>query len=523
MELEELLEQYDVDRAHARHVADLALELFDRTQPIHQMPPRARRLLEAGALLHNVGLHINQPLHHVVGRDIVLDAPLAGMRPAERAMLGCLVMFHRKKVRPELEPAFLRLGQRNRALVLRLAALLRIADGLDYSDTQSTRISDLELAPDATTVRLAGPFAHDDAPRALKKADLWREVWPGSVEVVALEEDTAPAPRNAASPTNITTVAATPENEHALARPSTSTNRVQFFATDSLANVGRSLLRNYYQVLLREEADVCSHDSVEPVHKMRVATRRLRALLQTLAHVAPPDEVRYFRRELRQLAQALAPVRDADVFLAAVQQYADTLAEPADLRRLTDALQADRDAAYARALAYFGSRRYANFKRDFAAFMTDQDSAWNTSLRVRDVAGSSIWQHYEALRAYEQQIDLAGDLVAQSETLHDARIAGKRLRYVIELFADAIGEPAERALKPLVAMQEYLGDLQDIAVASDYIAALEQQHGIHADVHAYREHRQQARAKLFADLPRRWSRLLGEPYRRELARLLIEL
>ncbi len=522
MDLDELLCRYDVDRAHARHVADLALELFDRTQPLHQLPPRARRLLEAGALLHNVGLHINKPLHHIVGRDIVLDEPLAGFSEADRAVLACLVMFHRKKVRPDLEPAFLRLGRRNRDMVLRLAALLRIADGLDYSETQSTRISDLEVHPEvaATTVHLEGPYAQDDAPRALKKADLWREVLRGDVELLALEGNGPPPHPMAAVPT----LAAEPlATEHALARPDTGSSRVQFFATDPLAEIGRRLLRTYYQVLLCEEAGVCSEDSVEPVHKMRVATRRLRALLQIIRSVAPEREVRYFRRELQQLARALAPVRDTDVFLAAVQQYAATQPEPPDLSMLIGALHQQRATAYEHALAYFQSRRYANFKRDFAAFMTDQRVGWDTTTRVRDMAGSIIWRHYEALRAYEQHIDLADDLVAQSEMLHNARIAGKRLRYVIEVFGDVLGASAERALKPLVAMQEYLGELQDIAVATSYVATLEQQHGTHPAVRAYSDSRAQARAQLLAELPHRWSRLLGEPYRRDIARLLVVL
>ncbi len=521
-ELSELLTHYDVDQAHAHHVAQLALDLFDRTQALHQLPPRARRLLEIGALLHNVGLHINQPLHHVVGRDIVLDEPLDGMRDAERAVVACLVMFHRKKVRPDLEPAFLRLGRRNQVLVLRLAALLRIADGLDYSQNQMTQIADWEGDSDdqRSTLYVSGAGAEENARRAAKKADLWQDVGLGKLYIVALANaDMPPAPEATPEPD---------ESTHALAREDVGGYRVSVAVSDGLAAMGRRLLRSYFRQLLQEERGVRSDDSVEPIHQMRVATRRLRAILQIIRVVAPEREVRYFRRELQQLARALAPVRDADVFLEAVQAYAaDLPAEPpADLRMLLDALHTDRDAAYARALAYLDSERHARFKRDFATFMTDPGEGWQPTVRVRDAAGSIIWQHYEGLRAYEQRIDVETALEPQIETLHEARIAGKRLRYVLEMFRDVndMASPVERVLKPLVATQEYLGSLQDIAVATHYIAALEAQHGtLDADVATYRSYRQSAQAGLLEEFPRRWNRLLSEPYRRDLAQVLVLL
>lgn len=569
-----MLNQYAVDQAHARHVADLALHLFDQSKPIHKLSGKARRLLETGALLHNVGLNINQPLHHIVGRDIVLDDPLLDLNEDERAMIACLVMFHRKKVQAHLEPAFLRLRKKDQQMVLRLAALLRIADGLDYSESQSTTIASLEIDKKSVALHLAGPHTDEDLPRARKKADLWHTVLDYRMNIMQVDDaasgDISDTP-NGANGANVTTGSAVPatgkttrlepeaeterladagrrllhshfaepeavpaEQPEQPEQPTSDSgsskvmpdSRAPLAATDRLADAGRRLLRSYFCRLLLEEKGVRQNIDPEAVHDMRVATRRLRAILQIISEVAPANDVRYFRKELRRLANTLSGMRDADVFLNAVATYAkhlppDTLS---NLDTLSSALRNDREAGFAAAIDYLNSERYEDFKRDFAAFMTDDASGWDTETRLRDRAGSIIWQHYEALRMYELQIDLSRDLEPQIEELHNLRIAGKRMRYVLEMFADATGSQTDKALKPLKDMQEHLGTLQDIAVADDYLAQLEQRTGnLHPDVVAYLEHRHSEKHALLAAFPASWERMRSETYRRDMARLLVAL
>ncbi|NJL33195.1 MAG: HD domain-containing protein [Chloroflexaceae bacterium] len=295
MNVTTLLDQYDVDRAHARHVADLALKLFDESRPLHAMSKRARRLLEVGALLHNVGMHVDEEQHHIAGRDIVLDEPLADLDEDERAVVACLVMFHRKKVRAHLEPAFLRLGRKDRQMVLRLAAILRIADGLDYSETQTSRINALRITDEQTILHLDVPHMADDLKRANRKADLWRKVLNPSLELIA---DTPTPDAVAAMAFENGTVAFIAPHTIRLDDVEASTDRATleevdtpaapdlapvepagkpairptFTAQDRLADLGRRLLRTYFQQLLIEEKGVQAGDTPEPVHKMRVAT-----------------------------------------------------------------------------------------------------------------------------------------------------------------------------------------------------------------------------------------------------------
>ncbi|MFN3373815.1 MAG: exopolyphosphatase, partial [Chloroflexus sp.] len=91
--VETLLTAYRVDRAHARQVADHALTLFDAVVQSRKLPAPARQLIEAGALLHNVGLTTDPPEHHLVGRDIILRHDLGN--ETDQAILAAIVALHR--------------------------------------------------------------------------------------------------------------------------------------------------------------------------------------------------------------------------------------------------------------------------------------------------------------------------------------------------------------------------------------------------------------------------------------------
>lgn len=510
MTTEALLETYAVDQAHARQVADLALTLFDAVAPIYDLPRRTRRLLEIGALLHNVGMTTDPPQHHIVGRDIVLNAEFADLDADERAVVACLVAFHRKKVRPSLEPAYLSLGRKQQHQALSLAALLRVADGLDYAGSQSTRIVAVTGDRETLTLQLAGPHAAEDGERAQEKADLWQKVFGTRIVV---EPGAAPAEGDGHVPEAALPPTGSPGEIAPIIAPQTS-----------LAAMGRLLLRRHFRRMLAEERAVRADKGSEAIHQMRVASRRLRATLLVVGAVAPQRRARALGKTVKQAAQAAGAVRDCDVFLEQIDRYSQGLEADAahPLAPLVAALERDRAAARARLLAWLDTERYAAFKRDFATFMTSGDG-WDDAVRVRDAAGSIIWQRYEALRAHEVGLDFANLDREHSEHLHEMRIAGKRLRYVLEVFAEPLGPQAGAALDTLVALQDYLGALQDIAVAVDYVAALDCEAAARPGLDAYVASREAERDQLLAGLPERWAQVSGADYRRSLMELIVSL
>ncbi len=121
----QLVNYYGIRLNHAQYVTDLSLALFDATAEIHRLPDNTRRLLEAGALLHNVAYEIDPADHHTRGRDMILSTPLRDFSLDERRMIALLTAFHRKKVRPEREPIYLQLAPELRSDTLAMAAILR--------------------------------------------------------------------------------------------------------------------------------------------------------------------------------------------------------------------------------------------------------------------------------------------------------------------------------------------------------------------------------------------------------------
>jgi len=501
MDVAAVLDTYRVDVAHARHVADMSLALFDAVRERYDLPDGARRLVELGGLLHNVGLATDPPAHHIVGRDIVLREAVDGLDSRAQAIVAAMVAFHRKRVRPRQEPAYLSLGKNGRALALRLAAILRVGDGLDYSQSQTTRLLALEPAEGGLRLAVAGPHAVLDAARAAAKADLWAKVF--GERLVA---DPRPAADGAA--------AEVPQDNPAqILAP-------WYAAPDApLAELGRVLLRRYMRKLLAAERDVRADRAIESVHALRVASRRLRAALRLLEPVSGRGELRPHVKAIRRLAQVAGAVRDRDVLLADLEARAGGMPEALrpGLDELCAGLRAARAAAHRELIGLLDGGAHADFTRGFAALISRRDG-WDDSVRVRDIAGSTLWRHYEDLRAFDR-----GGLPDDPEELHTMRIAGKRLRYLVELFADTFGARAAAVVDPLVAFQDHLGTLQDSAVARDILAPHARGEEADAALVGYLALREAEAERARGALTARWEKVGGGTYRRNLMGLIVKL
>src|SRR5215510_349146 len=117
---------------HARKVASLALTLFDATASVHELGDADRELLELAALLHDIGEHVASAGHHRHSAYLVRNGQLRGFAPDEIELLGAIVRWHRRG-EPRESDEFPLLDEHAIARVRVLAALLRVADGLDRS------------------------------------------------------------------------------------------------------------------------------------------------------------------------------------------------------------------------------------------------------------------------------------------------------------------------------------------------------------------------------------------------------
>jgi exopolyphosphatase / guanosine-5'-triphosphate,3'-diphosphate pyrophosphatase len=128
--------RFGFSQAHAEQVARLSLTLYDALEPVHQLPASARTLLEAAALLHDIGHSVNYQRHHKHSHYLILNLDIPGLSERERTVVAAIARFHR---RSKPDPRHEVLKDFNAAevrLVRRCTALLRVADSLDRSHHQ---------------------------------------------------------------------------------------------------------------------------------------------------------------------------------------------------------------------------------------------------------------------------------------------------------------------------------------------------------------------------------------------------
>jgi exopolyphosphatase/guanosine-5'-triphosphate,3'-diphosphate pyrophosphatase len=155
------------DEAHARHVARLAVELFDsaRAAGLHRLGPAERELLEYAALLHDIGTFLSYTRHHQHTYYLIRHADLVGFDQDEIAIMAATAYFHRKALPAPRFEAFAGLDRRSRKVVRRLGALLRLAEYLDRGHTGAIRQARLR--------REAGSLLLEIAPRGDWSLEEW--------------------------------------------------------------------------------------------------------------------------------------------------------------------------------------------------------------------------------------------------------------------------------------------------------------------------------------------------------------
>jgi exopolyphosphatase / guanosine-5'-triphosphate,3'-diphosphate pyrophosphatase len=128
---------------HAHQVSRLALSLFDQTRSVHGLTDRAREWLEYACLMHDIGVHISYPRHHKHSYYLIKNGDLRGFEPTEIEIMALVARYHRNTTPKKSHEGYGSLNGHDRRVVRTLAALLRLAEGLERSHTQI--VSKLEL------------------------------------------------------------------------------------------------------------------------------------------------------------------------------------------------------------------------------------------------------------------------------------------------------------------------------------------------------------------------------------------
>jgi len=188
------------------------------------------------------------------------------------------------------------------------------------------------------------------------------------------------------------------------------------------------------------EAALATPDA-EAVHALRVAIRRLEPSLDVFGHYGSDKKGKKIRRRLLEILALAGEVRDCDVALELLSN-----------RRLCAKIFTRRERA--------ASRLLAELKRHGAA---QEAIAWRPPIHARSIRTRSIstTARRELRRAEARFLKSGRRAVLSAKDLHRVRIAAKRLRYLIELFADLYGPAAEEWLAKIRKVQSLLGRLNN--------------------------------------------------------------
>lgn len=205
---------------------------------------------------------------------------------------------------------------------------------------------------------------------------------------------------------------------------------------------------------LREHAPLMDPDGdPEELHKLRVAVRRLRALLRAARPLIDDERAATIRGELGELGGKLGPARDLDVFLAYLRNEAASLDGDAPVfDSVLDDVDRDRRAAYAAARETLASPDHARLIEELEAFCAN--------VVIRD--GSLKGVVARELRRFRK----AAKRVETDEELHAARVHAKRVRYA----AEAAGK--RKLVERMKRLQDAGGEHQDAVVAEERLRAL---------------------------------------------------
>lgn len=151
--------RFGIDEVHALHVAELAIDLFRQTAPLHQLSDRWEIVLRTAAILHEVGLAINERGYHKHSMYIIANSVLFGIGAEELTLISLVARYHRRALPQLSHQGYATLNQKDRVVVSKLSAILRVAKALDVGRNQM--IHEIRATPRGNSLLIEIPGSTD--------------------------------------------------------------------------------------------------------------------------------------------------------------------------------------------------------------------------------------------------------------------------------------------------------------------------------------------------------------------------
>jgi CHAD domain-containing protein len=259
----------------------------------------------------------------------------------------------------------------------------------------------------------------------------------------------------------------------------------------SAAGEIRLVLRTRLEEMCQLRAAALDWSDVEGVHDMRVASRRLRSALRDFKPYLRHRQLRTASDDLKLVADALGAVRDQDVAILALEELQDAAPEETanGIAELSDERRVERDAARLALTTVIEENRLARLRLDFNFALERAADFGRPRAKKKTTAAEPSFSEAgrEIILARLSELrDLSVCLSRpfKTDALHEMRIAAKRLRYAMELFASCLSEALTEHAREVAELQTSLGDLHDCDVWLEDLGRLlrdvRKQKGAHA-------------------------------------------
>lgn len=254
---------------------------------------------------------------------------------------------------------------------------------------------------------------------------------------------------------------------HALGRhPDPAAAGSELTAKSSAGAAVHTYLAEQVQVMVNRDGDL-RRSEPDAVHKVRVATRRLRSVLSTFRAMFDRSVTDPLREELSWLARSVGAVRDVEVqrlsLLEAVAAEPDDLVMGGVRGRIEVEMQSDYRAAHDHLLLDLDSARYFRLLDrldDVVSAPPFTELAWRKGRTVLEKRLRHACARLYTLASADEPPAGTG----RDEWLHEIRKAAKRVRYAAELAGPVLGKKARALAAEAEQMQESLGMHQDSVV-----------------------------------------------------------
>lgn len=305
-----------------------------------------------------------------------------------------------------------------------------------------------------------------------------------------------------------------------------------------LHRYGVGVLLRHVQAVRQEIEGTRLAQDIEYVHRMRVASRRLRTAFDLFPMCLPAGKRRGWLRQVRKITRALGAARDADVQIELLNKFITGLPAPVyatGIRRLLLRLRQQRQAGQIKIIAALDSLEKSKLLDQMESTLTQRTrqtveaageampgftetvSPPTYSAALYRLAYQSIHDHLEDFLSFQEYINKPEEV----EQLHAMRIAAKHLRYTLEAFAPLYPDELKSFLSVMRKTQEALGDIHDSDVwaqflpqfladerqrALEYTGSARPISRIAPGIHYFEQDRRERREKLYTEFTLDWAK-----------------